>query len=73
MPSNKKRKLGEDQSEDKSGSYINLEDDEYNDLSKSYSAKVNKVSNSKMRIKLGSNSNLKIGKIEVLMFLQFFF
>ncbi len=64
--SSTKRKVDDDENDnyDISESYtsrINLEDDDINgDVSKSYSTQ-NKLSNTKMRIKLNSNSNFKIG------------
>ncbi len=63
LQSNKKRKLDDDDEVSQSlNSHINLEDDEYVEVSKSYSTQNNKPSNTKMRIKLNSNPNLRIGK-----------
>lgn len=60
----KKKKTDNDSENDKS-SYINIDDEEYNDYSKSFSGKNNnKTSGTKMRIKLtNSTSNLKIGEL----------
>jgi len=57
----RKRKLDDDDISQSITSQINLEDDDYIDVSKSYSTQNNKPSNTKMRIKLNSNSNLRIG------------
>jgi len=68
LQSNKKRKLNEEEEVSQSlNSHINLEDDEYAEVSKSYSTQNNKPSNSKMRIKLNSGSNLRIGILLILL------
>ncbi len=62
LHSNKKRKLDDDDQGSQSlNSHINLDDDEYVDVSKSSSTLNNVLSNTKLRIKLNSNSNLGNG------------
>lgn len=62
----KKRRIDDESEEDRS-SYINLDDEDYNEVSRSTSFKKMKFSNTKMRINLNSNSNLKIGIIKNVM------